>query len=168
MQVDAAQLFGNGNRIIVHMCKVLITMLLLASCSNKTKMDSDEYNLVEERVEALKLELIEKSDFTDTEFELFNVNGFHDASGWTVPGASSWDYKFVVKVDTSDVLKWAEGIPEVDSLTGHQDWMADIVKRDAAKWRTTSKPAFYETASGDVEVAVFYREGIVFKRITQN
>lgn len=149
---------------------IAVAALHFSSCSQKTKKDSDEYNTPIERVEALKLELNEHSDFTDAEFELFNVNGFHDARGLTVPGASSWDYKFAVKVDTADVLKWVEGMQKVDSMPWPQQWRSDIVKRDPGKWTGTSIPTFYESSEngGDVEAILFHREGIVFKRITQN
>ena len=86
--------------------KILIGLLILGlySCSeisNSNKLDSDNYKTKEERVEVLKKEIESFSEFGNAEFELFNVNGFSN-SRTTLPGASSWDYKFAIKVKPSN------------------------------------------------------------------
>ncbi|NRA12803.1 MAG: hypothetical protein HRT57_12670 [Crocinitomicaceae bacterium] len=68
-----------------------ILIFVLSSCSDSSRLDSDNYETKEERVEVLKKEIKSFSEFENAEFKLFNVNGFSN-SRTTVPGASSWDY----------------------------------------------------------------------------
>ena len=150
----------------------IITVLILgvSSCSNhnnSSKLDSDEFESVEQRIQALKKEIIPASDFKNAEFELFNVNGFSN-SRTTVPGASSVDYKFVVKVKTSDIDKWTKEMDKIKSLEGDQNWMTEIVKNRSAEWLTESQPEFYKRKDENVQLIVFRTEGIVFKRVLAN
>ena len=79
---------------------ILLIFTLVASCLNKhldeTKLDSDDYEKREARLDILTREIKVFSKIVDTEFELFNVNGFHN-SRTSVPGASAWDYKIAIK-----------------------------------------------------------------------
>lgn len=75
-----------------------LVILMLIGCSKASELkelDSDDFKTKEKRVDVLKKEIKYPSDFEDAEFELFNVNGFSNTRTG-IPGASSWDYKFVL------------------------------------------------------------------------
>lgn len=146
---------------------IIIAIGFLTSCrdSNSSKLDSDDYENKLERIEKLKMEIKPFSDFQDTEFELFNVNGFHNQRT-SFPGASSLDYKFVIKMDTVNISKWTTGMTEVE-LTDYDDsWTKDIIKGRKQNWQTFSKPQYFKRNGEDVTVLVFKNEGIIFKRVT--
>lgn len=144
---------------------VTIAIFLFVACSETSnKLDSDDCNSKEERIEKLKVEIKSYSDFQDAEFELFNVNGFHnDRSG--IPGASSSDYKFVIKIDSSDFSKWTAEMTEVQ-LTGYNNsWTHEIIKNRKQNWRIKSKPQYFKREGVNTIVIAFKNEGILFKRI---
>jgi hypothetical protein len=124
------------------------------------------------RVEILKQEVRCFSGIKDAEFELFNVNGFKNSSGLSVPGSSSSDYKFVVKVDTADISKWREGMTKFDPDHYEDSWTKEIVKGNKEDWLMTSQPTYYVReglADGwNTTLVEFYSEGIVFKRVITN
>ncbi|WP_299314400.1 hypothetical protein [uncultured Aquimarina sp.] len=150
---------------------LLLVILGLSSCfnssnskSNLNKLNSDNYDSKVERVAILKNEIKYFSDFENAEFELFNVNGFSN-SRTTIPGASSWDYKFIVKVDPSDIDKWTNGMMRMKPEYHDDQWMKDIIEKRKIDWKTASDPEIY-TRNGDNVVMVVYRlEGIIFKRV---
>ncbi|MBI3235206.1 MAG: hypothetical protein HYZ42_14425 [Bacteroidetes bacterium] len=146
---------------------IIITIGFLTSCSdsNSSKLDSDDYENKMERIEKLKMEIKPFSDFQDAEFELFNVNGFHNQRT-SVPGASSLDYKFVIKIDTVNLSKWTTGMTEVE-LTDYDDsWTKEIIKSRKQNWQTFSKPQYFKRNGEDVTMLVFKNEGIIYKRVT--
>jgi hypothetical protein len=145
---------------------IIITIGFLTCCSdsNTSKLDSDDYENKLERIEKLKMVIKPFSDFQDAEFELFNVNGFTNQLT-SVPGASSWDYKFVVKTDTVNISKWILGMTEV-GLTSYDDsWTKEITKSRKQNWRTLSKPRYFKRKGDDVTMLVFKNEGIIYKRV---
>ncbi|WP_299189760.1 hypothetical protein [uncultured Aquimarina sp.] len=134
------------------------------SKSNTTILDSDDYESKIERVEILKNEIKYFSDFEDAEFELFNVNGFSD-SRIALPGASSWDYKFVIKINPSDVNKWTDGMEKILSNKDDKVWMNDIIEKRKIEWKTTSSPELYNRQGTNVLMTVYRSEGIIYKRV---
>lgn len=148
---------------------IIIIIGLFSGCtssdSNSTKLDSDDYESKLERIEILKKEIKPFSDFQDAEFELFNVNGFHNQRT-SVPGASSLDYKFVIKIDTVNIAKWTTGMTEVE-LTDYDDsWTKEITKGRMQNWQTLSKPQYFKRNGENVTMLVFKNEGIIYKRVT--
>ena len=127
-------------------------------------MDSDDYNSKEERVEVLKNEIKSFSEFENAEFELFNVNGFSN-SRTTVPGASSWNYEFAIKVNPSDLDKWTDGMIITDSSGYEDSWETKIIQERADDWRTDSEPEYYTRKGDDVIMVVYRDEGIIFKSV---
>jgi hypothetical protein len=110
--------------------KFLIMLTLTnSSCSETTRLDSDDFSTAEERVEILDQQIPDVSKIKDAEFELFNVNGFSTSSGFSVPGASSLDYKFVIKIDTADISKWKEGMTKVEPEHYDATWTKEIGKK---------------------------------------
>jgi hypothetical protein len=149
--------------------KILIGLLILTlgSCSetaNSNKLDSDNYNTKDERIEILKKEIKSFSEIENAEFELFNVNGFSN-SRTTVPGASSWDYKFAIRINPLDVDKWTNGMISIDSVDYNDSWMEMIIKVRAEDWRTESEPEIYTRKGDNVMMFVYRNEGILFKSV---
>lgn len=126
--------------------------------------DSDNYTSKSQRVNVLNNEIRVFSDFSDAEFELFNVNGFSN-SRVTVPGASSWDYKFVIKVDSINIDQWTDGMILIETEDEHE-WRQDIIQERKANWRTESIPEIYTRPENNGVIMFVYRsEGIIYKRL---
>lgn len=128
-------------------------------------LDSNKYANSKERVEVLKAEIKVFSDFQDAEFELFNVNGFSN-SQLTIPGASSWDYKFAIRTTPQKIRHWTTGLTKVDSLNQSIQWTKEIVEERKENWQTKSQPEYYIREGHEVMLIVFRQEGILFKRVT--
>ena len=140
----------------------LLAILLLGACQSSKdshKLNSKDYNDREERVNVLKQEIIWSSNFSDAEFDLFNVNGFSNGREF-VPGASSWNYKFVVKVLPQDVYKWIKDCKKVKE-NGQLQWTKELIKLRKQNWTTTSSPKFYESETAGY--IVYKTDGIIFK-----
>lgn len=152
------------------MKKVLILILafgLYGCAENSTNLDSDDFDSKDHRIEILKREIRSFSDFEDAEFKLFNVNGFSNGR-LDVPGASSWDYKFGIKVKSTDLDRWTEGMVRVDSIDYNKDWIALIIEKRKSDWSINSQPEYYRRTGFDVMLVLYRAEGIVFKRVIGN
>lgn len=144
---------------------VFISALISCSPGNKNpgKFDSDDSENKTERVEALEREIKSFSEIFDAEFEFFNVNGFGNQRG--IPGASSWDYKFAIRIDPNDIPKWTEGFDRMEILDGDQKWVEEIIKNRKENWIRKSKPEYFKRAKENVVLIVYREEGILFKRV---
>lgn len=144
----------------------LIAFCLLVACTDtqtpKSKLDSSIYKSPEERVHVLKETIIAPSDFKDAEFELFNVNGFGDRAAG-IPGASSWDYKFIVKTDPTNIPKWIDGSQPAVMKNDDYGWIRQLASKRPQNWVMTSVSRRYERQG--VTVVVYFKEGIVCKRV---
>ncbi|MCB9197411.1 MAG: hypothetical protein H6600_03060 [Flavobacteriales bacterium] len=152
--------------------KLILGLLIigLSSCSDtadSNNLDSDNYDKKNERIEVLKKEIKAFSEIENAEFELFNVNGFSN-SRTTVPGASSWDYKFAIKVNPSDIDKWTAGLIKIELDGNDKEWMDKIIEKRKNDWKTRTEPEFYTRKGDNVTVAVYRTEGIIFKRVINN
>jgi len=145
----------------------LIFLLTTSACSsgNKTKLDSDDFGSTSARVSALEKEIISPSSFADTEFELFNVNGFSNDRS-SIPGASSRDYQYVIKLSPTDVLLWTEDMVSLEGVDQDLSWMQQIVQKRPNTWKTETQPEYFKRPGGDVILVVYRQEGIVYKRVT--
>lgn len=150
--------------IVKTITTVLIAFFIWSCTGSNTTLNSLDYDDPIERIEILKNEIVSSSDFADAEFRLFNVNGFSDGSRG-VPGASSWNYEFGIKVDTSDLDKWTEGMTQVDSANYNLEWTIQITGERKAQWSTVGEPEIFRRGAEDVIVILYRDEGIVFKRI---
>jgi hypothetical protein len=149
----------------------IIFLLIFSSCKNQklssTKLDSDDYVTSKERVEILSKEITVFSKILDAEFELFNVNGFSNQRT-SVPGASSWDYKFAIIVNREDIPKWTEGMTETSMPDTDYDWTNEILKNKKNHWKLNSLPKYYLRKGENVLMIVYRNEGIIFKRVVQD
>ena len=141
-----------------------LTFSCAQSKSSDSKLDSDELESKADRIEILKNEIKNFSDIKDAEFELFNVNGFHDQR-ISIPGASSWDYKFAVRVDTADAFKWRAEMTAVVLDNYDDSWTREIVKNRKQYWQTSCGPVYYMRPGENVTIIEFPEDGIIFARI---
>lgn len=152
------------NRLLV----LILWSFILIACdskeSSRTKLDSDDFIDRAERVNNLEQQIKSSSTIIDSEFELFNVNGFGNQR-MTIPGASSWDYKFAIKIDTNDIDKWLDGFECVEKLDGNQIWMEEIIKNRKHNWIRKSKPEYFKRKNENVILILFRKEGVIFKRV---
>ena len=148
----------------------LITAFSIISCldlNTENNLDSDRFSTKTERIAVLKKEIKPYSEFHDAAFELFNVNGFSDSRS-SVPGASSFDYKFAIKIKASDIDKWTQGFSVFKPQSIDTAWINKIVEKQKDQWSTQGKPEFYKRPNDDVMVIVYRDEGILFKRVRGN
>lgn len=149
---------------------ILILILGLYSCfdtKNSSHLDSDNFDSKDERIEILKKEIKSFSDFENAEFELFNVNGFSNSRA-AVPGASSWDYKFGIKVKPLNLDKWTEGMIKVGPKDYNIGWTGEITEKRKNEWKPNSKPEFYTRKGKNVMLVMYRTEGVIFKRVINN
>lgn len=147
----------------------IILFLAFTACNNSsvdnTKLDSSNYKTKEERIDALKKEVVLSSEIEDAEFELFNVNGFHNDRTNSVPGSSSADYKFLVKVDTSNIIKWTDEMVASDSSKYDDLWVKQLMTESKGAWQTKTFPNIFVRPESNTTVLVYRKEGIICKRI---
>ena len=127
-------------------------------------MDSDDYENKEEKIRILTNQIKPFSQILDTEFELFNVNGFANQR-LTVPGASSWDYKLAIKLSEEDISKWIVDMEDTTIENYDYGCTIDIVKNRKQSWQVKSTPKFYTRGNSNIITLVYKDEGVIFKRI---
>lgn len=143
-------------------------IILISSCQpTTTQLDSDDFATPAARIAAIEQEIITQSPLQQAEFELFNVNGFAQAPT-NLPGASSWNYKVALKVDTSSISKWTVGFSSVAQLKENLAWMDSITQQRKEQWVHTSSPEFFIRENTTVYMIVYRKEGFIFKSITAN
>lgn len=147
---------------------LLVILVIAHSCQpTPTTLDSDDWETDAARIVALEQEIITASPLQQAEFELFNVNGFGQHST-SLPGASSWDYKVALKVDSSAIDQWTAGFRPVPSLAENLDWMDSITQQRKKQWLHNSSPEFFIRENMAVYMIVYRKEGLIFKSITAN
>ncbi|GAA4115312.1 hypothetical protein GCM10022393_15440 [Aquimarina addita] len=148
----------------------LIFITLLVGCKlqpkNVTILDSNTYKTKEERITILKTVIKVPTEIYDSEFELFNVNGFSN-NRMSIPGASSWNYKYAVKVNPAEVDQWTKGLIKMD-ITYNGSWQNQIIKHRKEEWEVKSQPEIYIWEEAQITVLIYRKEGILFKNIVQN
>jgi hypothetical protein len=149
----------------------IVVLIIFCSCHNQksssTKLDSDDYVTSKERIEILSKEITVFSKILDAEFELFNVNGFSNQRT-SVPGASSWDYKFSIIINSDDIPKWTAGMTETSMPDTDYDWTNKILNNKKYHWKLNSIPKYYIREGENVIMIVYRDEGTIFKRVTQD
>lgn len=144
-----------------------VALMFLSSCGDGTekgRLTSSSIELKAERIRLLYKHVTCFSEITDAEFDLFNVNGFGNDRA-SIPGASSWNYKFAVKIDTGNVAKWIDGMVEISAEDYDGSWVKEITKVRSSSWMVHSTPQCYSRPEDDVKMYVFRTQGIIFKRV---
>lgn len=145
----------------------LIFTLVFTSCislGDKTRLDSDDYSTPQERVEALKEVLNEPTSFSDAEFELFNVNGF--SSSRSTPGASSWDYKFAVRIKPNQFDKWVFNRDTITDPNWDLSWMYEIIQQRKSNWKLLGNFSCF--GSSEDQLIFFPKSNVLFRRSIAN
>ncbi len=155
--------FVNGKKYIAELLVVLLA--ITNSCTQVTRLDSDQINSSSERIKILREQIHCFSEISDAEFEFFNVNGFNNQLSPIIPGASSADYKLALKVDSKNISKWTRGMEIVEAENDDYHWINQIVSHRAQQWDTHGKPIFYKSPGERTVVIAFPQSGILFKRI---
>jgi len=162
---------------IMQKYSLFVLIAMLFACDSNTPNRVEKTNIsrlnsrdIEDQLERIKIltaEIKAFSELKDAEYDLFNVNGFSN-SEISIPGASSWDYRFVVKVKSSDISKWKKGFIEVESIEKDTTWMEQLVIDRKNNWQKASKPQYFVREGAGVIMQIFEKEGIIFKRVVQN
>lgn len=147
-------------------CAQLAALVLATSCGDPetSRLSSRDYPDRQERLERIGMELRQRTPYTDAEFEFFNVNGFHGQRMSVPPGASSSDYHFLLRVESSLVDVWTDSMTRVPISEVDTSWLAPLRASRPANWQSRSVPEAY--GGGDVTVIVYRPEGFVYKKIT--
>jgi transcription elongation factor Elf1 len=147
--------------------------LVFASCATeekrttKTTLYSEDFKTAEERVEELKKHIAVYSDFSDAQFEIFNVNGNFTNERLTIPGASSWDYQFVIKLTKENIDQWISEMVLVDTIANKDSmhWVADLNKKMTDKILQNEPGEFYKGEGKANYAVVFRNSGLLFRKI---
>jgi len=146
---------------------ILISLGIL-SCnsndSNSTTLTSKDVTDKSQRINILKKEVKIFSELKDAEFYLINANGFSNQR-ISVPGASSLNYQFVIKIDTNDISKWTEGMTET---SGYSNWMDELLISRKENWNMHSIPKVFTRIGDSVIMFVYNDEGIMYKKLWSN
>ncbi|WP_438426078.1 hypothetical protein [Aquimarina macrocephali] len=148
--------------------KIIVLCFVLVSCVNSHKnntLTSIETESAEDRIAMLKREIVSKSEFYDAEFLLFNVNGFTNSRITSIPGPSSWDYQFAIKVEPLEVKHWIADFTKIDAKEYTSDWTNSLVIHRKQNWEIKSTPEVYKREESNTFIIIYQKEGIVFKRI---
>lgn len=158
---------------------LLLIILLLCSCgkspkesiksSNSTQRSrktSDGVTDKEKRICELSKEIVLFTPIHDAEYNLFNVNGFSN-SRISLPGASSWNYVFQIKIDTGEIDRWTEGMRQYSIAASDTLWLKKIRQNSPKEWQRNSTPELFKREEAQVSVLVFREEGIIYKNIIQ-
>lgn len=148
-----------------HSSLLLLCCALLFGCSggnDNARLKSNSINSAEERVAILSPLITTPTAILDAEYDLFNVNGF-GGERITIPGASSSNYAFVVKIAPNDLAAWTKGFSLVENAE-LPEWGIAIPDDRKANW-DVSTPTFYSRKAKNNIMIVYANEGIIFKKV---
>ena len=103
--------------------------------------------------------------FSEVEAAEFHIV-YYDNSGSRVPGPSEWEMRAAMNVAPEDVALWTKGMQPIDAGTIDLSWALELLP-DEPRWALETEPTVYQRGAGTT-VAIFAKEGIVFKRVTTN
>lgn len=152
---------------IYKVCLLFFTISIVAChyrAANDSTLNSIDIDSKEKRLITLKKYVDFKSDVLDCEFDLFNVNGF-DNDRLSVPGASSWDYKFCATINRNEVIKWTKNLKDTTFNIPEYDWILNLIKHRPENWSLHSVPKFYIGNSMNDILVVYEQEGTIFRHI---
>ncbi len=161
----------------------IFALLILVSCNSKldNKLESFEVESKEKRIEILSEQIKEYSEILDTEYSLFNANGFGNTIVF-IPAASYSDYKMALKVDPTNIDKWLVGMYQAENKNAQDSvWINSILdKLESTRkqnWienmeKSNPKRFTISATNGRTKVAIVYqndtlKNAIIFERIIQ-
>ena len=154
-----------SSKYICFLALIIFCLGCFADANDPNRLDSDNFPTKTERIQKLGQQIKSFSKIKDAEFDLFNVNGFVDSRSPTIPGASSWNYKFAVKIEPADLPKWRSGFRSFTPDGYDDNWMKEITSARSENWIKTSIPKYYKRVDANVTMIIYEVEGFVFKQI---
>lgn len=152
--------------MIKYIFAISLAILLLVSCNsdNYQYLDSVDFGNKEERIKELNKIVTYHTDVLDVEFELFNVNGFGD-SRTLLPGTSSWNYYFLLKVNPEDLDTWKSAIqyPEDESVIPNYEILDRLKNKRKGNWELYSNPILFSGRNTNSYMLIYEEEGLIFR-----
>ncbi len=142
---------------------LFLTFLPIVACESanrSTDTYSTNFSQESEKIVFLKKYVKCFSPVSAAEFHII----YHDNSTGLVPGPSDGDLKIVIRIAPSDIPKWTAGFREVEKDDIDLSWIPDI-PLEVSRWKSVSRPGYYRRPGGKVEMVVYGKEGVLFKRI---
>jgi hypothetical protein len=144
----------------------LLILLCPFGCKKKeasltTDTRSSHFHSTEEKISFLRTYLVFPSPASAAEFHIV----YHDNSGGLVPGPSDWDIRAVLKISPENLASWIEGLDRT-SEEADLAWGFDLLPKGDSNWIVKSAPEIYYRQNSSTVVALFRKEGIVFKKVT--
>jgi len=135
--------------------------------STNSTLTSNDFETSGERVATLKEHIKCYSDFSDAEFELFNVNGNFNNERLTVPGGSSWDYIFVLQLEADSIDNWTSGMIPLDKkvVVDSISWVVKLNEMLTNKVYIGDSGQLFERTRDANYAVVFRKSGLVFRKI---
>ena len=142
---------------------ILLFCLSIFSCaSSSSTIKSSDYSQKSERISTLKKYFNLRSDILDAHYKIYDVN----AKTCLVPGATDRDYRIIVKIDKSDVLKWTEK----EIMTSYHfdfSWAEELLQEyNVTDFDLSGKRIMF--SSEQKKMLVYTDAGIVLIRIVQH
>ncbi len=128
-----------------------------SSPNRSTNTYSKQFATDAEKISFLKRYLLLPSGVEATEFHVV----FYDNSGGSVPGPSDWDIQAVLKVAPKHLSAWTQNL-QVTAQKQDLAWGYRLAQQRG--WKLNAAPKVY-TMAGKI-VAVFEKEGFIFKQLT--
>ena len=145
---------------------LMISVCFLVGCgSGILDVQSSKFSTARKRIAFLRKRMVMFSEIQDTIFDLYDVNGKFSLG---IPGPSHWDFKVIMRVKQHDLPKWVDGFEQIHNPEEELlQWGYKLLQGQPG-WTVRSTPSVYERPNeteGEVIVAIFEEEEIVFKRI---
>lgn len=128
-----------------------------SSLNRSTDTYSKQFSTDAEKISFLTRYLVLPSAIEAAEFHVV----FYDNSGSVVPGPSDWDIQAVLKVAPKHLSIWTQNL-QVTAQKQDLTWGYHFAQQRG--WKLNTAPKVY-TAAGKI-VAVFEKEGFIFKQLT--
>lgn len=151
MRIGIAALFVIG---------VVAWLFMPPTPSRTTDTYSSQFASDEQKIAFLGKYLNLPSKIEAAEFHVV----YHDNSGSFAPGPSDWTIEAAVKLAPDSIPLWISGmeIQETQDIS----WGHALIAGDQEKWDLQSRPLIYKQPNENVFVAVFEKEGVLFKSIS--
>ncbi|HMW04706.1 MAG TPA: hypothetical protein PK079_09940 [Leptospiraceae bacterium] len=149
------------------MKRVIAILFLFAifNCSiPKNHIQSFALENRKDRLETLQKYLIFKSEVLDAEYDIYDVNLNAE---YTIPGATSRDYRIVLFLKKEDISKWLTDVT-LTSFPESDLWREDLIQK-SNRLKSLQLEKDYMTYKNSNKT-IFYNQkhSILFIRINQN
>ncbi len=140
---------------------IIIFLMMVFSCSNKNHIKSSDIKTTEEKISVLQKLFNLKTEIIDTEFDIFDVI----LNNRSIPGASSRDYKIIIKVKSENIEKWYEP-NNITSFPINYEW-AEKLLEDSKNEKLKIFGTNYQYKTKNKEMIIFKESGLILIRLSQ-